>query len=223
MFYGLGSDGTVGANKNSVKIIGENTPLYAQGYFVYDSKKSGAITVSHLRFSPRPIESTYLIDRADFVACHQFEFLEKLDVLALAAPGRHVPAEQPLRPRRGVGQAAARSAGDDLAKKLQVLRGRRAARWPSRPGLAGRINTVMQACFFALSGILPRDEAIAKIKEAIRKTYGKRGEIVLARNFAAVDASLAALREVHVPGRADSPLARRPVGRRARRPISSSA
>ena len=111
MFYGLGADGTVGATKNTVKIIGENTPLHAQGYFVYDSKKSGAITVSHLRFGPKPIESTYLIDRADFVACHQFEFMEKLDVLALAAPGRHLPAQQPLRARAGVGQAAARGAG----------------------------------------------------------------------------------------------------------------
>ena len=112
VFYGLGSDGTVGANKNSVKIIGENTPLYAQGYFVYDSKKAGSVTVSHLRFSPRPIKGTYLIEQANFVACHQFVFLEKLDVLALAGGGRDVPAEQPLRPGRGLGPPAAGDAGD---------------------------------------------------------------------------------------------------------------
>ena len=124
VFYGLGSDGTVGASKNSVKIIGENTPLYAQGYFVYDSKKAGSITVSHLRFSPRPINSTYLIERANFVACHQFNFLERMDVLAGGGARGDVSAEQPLRSGRGVGQAAARSAATDHREAAAVLRGR---------------------------------------------------------------------------------------------------
>ena len=126
VFYGLGADGTVGATKNSVKIIGENTPLHAQGYFVYDSKKSGAVTISHLRFGPKPIESTYLIRQADFVACHQFEFMSKLDVLVGGAPRRHLPAEQPLRARRSLGQAPARSAGADPREEAQDVRGRRA-------------------------------------------------------------------------------------------------
>jgi len=208
VFYGLGADGTVGATKNTVKIIGENTPLYAQGYFVYDSKKSGAITVSHLRFGPQPIESTYLIRQADFVACHQFEFMEKLDVLELARPGATFLLNSPY-PAAEVWDRLAREAQRSIIdKKLRfyVVDALAVAR---QAGLAGRINTVTQACFFAISGVLPRDEAIARIKEAIRATYGRRGDTVLARNFAAVDASLAALTEVQVPGRADSPLARR--------------
>ena len=214
MFYGLGADGTVGATKNTVKIIGENTPLHAQGYFVYDSKKSGAITVSHLRFGPKPIESTYLIDRADFVACHQFEFMEKLDVLALARPGATFLLNSPYGPDQVWDKLPREAQETILAKKLKfyVVDALAVAK---QAGLAGRINTVTQACFFAISGVLPRDEAIAEIKASIRKTYGKRGETVLARNFAAVDASLAALREVTLPGRADSPLARRPALPRA--------
>jgi pyruvate-ferredoxin/flavodoxin oxidoreductase len=214
VFYGLGADGTVGATKNTVKIIGENTPLFAQGYFVYDSKKSGAITVSHLRFGPQPIESTYLIDKADFIACHQFEFMEKLDVLALARPGATFLLNCPYGPAEVWGKLPREAQEQILAKKLRffVVDALTVAK---QAGLAGRINTVTQACFFAISGILPREEAIAKIKDAIRKTYGKRGETVLARNFAAVDASLAALREVMVPGRADSTLARRPAVARA--------
>ncbi len=210
VFYGLGADGTVGATKNTVKIIGENTPLHAQGYFVYDSKKSGAITVSHLRFGPEPIESTYLVKRADFVACHQFEFMEKLDVLELARPGATFLLNSPFGPDE-VWSRLPREAQQTIVErklKFYVVDALAVAR---TAGLSGRINTVTQACFFAISGILPRDEAIAKIKDAIRKTYGKRGETVLARNFAAVDASLAAMAEVKVPERADSLLSRRPI------------
>jgi pyruvate-ferredoxin/flavodoxin oxidoreductase len=214
VFYGLGADGTVGATKNTVKIIGENTPLHAQGYFVYDSKKSGAITVSHLRFGPRPIESTYLIRQADFVACHQFEFMDKLDVLALARPGATFLLNSPHGPEEVWDKLPREAQQTILDRRLRffVVDALTVAK---QAGLAGRINTVTQACFFAISGILPREEAVAKIKDAIRKTYGKRGETVLNRNFAAVDASLAALREVKVPARADSKLARRPVVPRA--------
>jgi pyruvate-ferredoxin/flavodoxin oxidoreductase len=210
VFYGLGADGTVGATKNTVKIIGESTPLHAQGYFVYDSKKSGAITVSHLRFGPRPIESSYLIRQADFIACHQFEFMEKLDVLALARPGATFLLNSPYGPDEVWGRLPREAQATILDRRLRffVVDALAVAK---EAGLAGRINTVTQACFFAISGVLPRDEAIAKIKDAIRKTYGKRGETVLARNFAAVDASLAALAEVKVPGVADSALSRRPV------------
>ncbi|MGE5339271.1 MAG: pyruvate:ferredoxin (flavodoxin) oxidoreductase, partial [Gemmatimonadota bacterium] len=214
VFYGLGADGTVGATKNTVKIIGENTPLSAQGYFVYDSKKSGAITVSHLRFGPKPIESTYLIGQADFIACHQFEFMEKLDVLALARPGATFLLNSPYGPNEVWGKLPREAQQQILEKKLKfyVVDALTVAK---QAGLAGRINTVTQACFFAISGILPREEAIAKIKDAIRKTYGKRGETVLARNFAAVDAALAAMHEVRVPSRADSLLTRRPIVPRA--------
>jgi pyruvate-ferredoxin/flavodoxin oxidoreductase len=200
LFYGLGSDGTVGANKNSIKIIGEDTPLEVQGYFVYDSKKAGATTVSHLRFGPRPIRSSYLVRSAQFVACHQFEFLEKTDVLERAAPGgtfllnAPYPADEawdhlPLEVQQQV---------QDKRLRLFVIDAVSVAR---EAGMGGRINTVMQACFFALSGVLPRDEAIRRIKQAIEKTYGKRGGEVIARNFAAVDGSLAHLHEVAVPPR----------------------
>ncbi len=198
VFYGLGADGTVGANKNSVKIIGEHTDLWAQGYFVYDSKKSGSWTISHLRFGPRPIESTYLIREANFVACHQFGFLDKRDLLGVAAPGATFLLNSPypaddVWPRlpREVQQAI-------IDKRLEfwVVDGYRVAR---DAGLAGRINTVLQTCFFALAGVLPRADAIAAIKDAIRSTYGKRGPAVLERNYAAVDGALAALAQVKVP------------------------
>ncbi len=200
VFYGLGSDGTVGATKNSAKIIGENTPLYVQGYFVYDSKKAGAITVSHLRFSPRPIHSTYLIHKASFVACHQFAFLDRMDVLELAAPDATVllnspyPADEvwdhlPIAVQRTILERNLR---------LFVIQADEVAR---AAGMGGRINTVMQTCFFAISGVLPRDAAIEQIKKAIRDTYSKRGEAVVERNFAAVDATLAALTEVPTAGR----------------------
>jgi pyruvate-ferredoxin/flavodoxin oxidoreductase len=210
VFYGLGADGTVGATKNSVKIIGENTPLHAQGYFVYDSKKSGAVTISHLRFGPKPIASTYLIRHADFVACHQFEFMQKLDVLALARTGATFLLNSPYGPDE-VWDKLPREAQEQILEKKLKMYVVDALAVAKETGLAGRINTVTQACFFAISGILPRDEAIEKIKSSIRKTYGKRGESVLSRNFAAVDQSLAALREVKVPGKAESALRRRPV------------
>jgi pyruvate-ferredoxin/flavodoxin oxidoreductase len=198
IFYGLGADGTVGANKNSVKIIGEETDNYAQGYFVYDSKKSGSITVSHLRFGPRPISSTYLIDRANFVACHQFQFLERLDVLRAAEPGATFLLNSPYKADEVWDQLPRQVQEQIIAKKLRffVIDGYRVAR---EKGMGERINTIMQTCFFAISGVLPRDEAIAAIKHAIAKTYGKRGEAVVQKNYAAVDASLAHLEEVRVP------------------------
>jgi pyruvate-ferredoxin/flavodoxin oxidoreductase len=204
VFYGLGSDGTVGANKNSVKIIGESTPLYAQGYFVYDSKKAGSTTVSHLRFSPRPIHSSYLIERANFVACHQWGFLERTDVLTVAEPGATFLLNSPYGPDEVWDRLPETVQRQIVAKRLKfyVVNALRVAR---DAGLGGRINTVMQTCFFALSGVLPRDEAIAEIKHAIAKTYGKRGEVVLERNNAAVDGALGALHEVAVPDRIAGP------------------
>ena len=203
MFWGLGSDGTVGANKNSIKIIGEETDNYAQGYFVYDSKKAGARTISHLRFGPRPIRSPYLIQQATFIAVHQFNFLERYDTLEHAAEGATVLLNSP-HAAAAVWQYLSRMAQDQvLARRLKlfVIDADKVAR---ENGMGSRINTVMQACFFALSGVLPRDEAIAKIKDAIRKTYGKRGEAVVRQNFAAVDASLANLFEVPAPSAAST-------------------
>jgi pyruvate-ferredoxin/flavodoxin oxidoreductase len=202
VFYGLGSDGTVGANKNSIKIIGEETPLEVQGYFVYDSKKAGATTVSHLRFGPGPIHSTYLVRNAQFVACHQFEFLEKTDVLERAAPGATFLLNAPYAPDEVWSHLPLEVQQQVREKRLRlfVIDAVAVAR---QAGMGGRINTVMQACFFALSGVLPREEAIARIKQAIEKTYGKRGGEVIARNFAAVDGSLAHLHEVQVPERAE--------------------
>jgi pyruvate-ferredoxin/flavodoxin oxidoreductase len=198
IFYGLGSDGTVGANKNSIKIIGENTPNYAQGYFVYDSKKAGSVTVSHLRFGPQPIESTYLISRATFIACHQFSFLERMDVLVAAEPGATFLLNSPFAADQIWDQLPCEVQRQILDKKLKfyVIDGYSVAR---DAGMGSRINTIMQTCFFAISGVLPRDEAIAAIKQAIQKTYGKRGEAVVRKNFAAVDASIARLHEVTVP------------------------
>ncbi len=200
VFYGLGSDGTVGANKNSVKIIGENTPLYAQGYFVYDSKKAGSVTVSHLRFSPRKIESSYLIQQANFVACHQFQFLAKMDILSIAEPGGTFLLNSPYGPDEVWDQLPANVQRQIIDKRLKfyVVDGLKVAQ---EAGLAGRINTVLQTCFFALSKFLPAEESIEHIKQAIRKTYGKRGETVLQRNFAAVDGALAAMHEVRVPAK----------------------
>jgi len=203
IFYGLGSDGTVGANKNSIKIIGEDTPNYAQGYFVYDSKKAGSVTVSHLRFGPRPIRSTYLISRANFVACHQFAFLERLDVLAAAEPGATFLLNSPYAPEE-VWNYLPRSAQEQIIEKKLRFFVIDAVKVAREAGMGGRINTVMQTCFFALSGVLPREEAIAAIKESIQKTYGKRGEAVVAKNFAAVDRTLDHLREVKVPDQVSS-------------------
>ena len=198
LFYGLGSDGTVGANKNSIKIIGKGTDNYAQGYFVYDSKKAGAITVSHLRFGPDPIRSTYLINKANFVACHQFQFLDRIDVLSAAEPGATFLLNAPFGPEE-IWQHIPRQVQETIIKKklrFYVIDGYTVARGA---GMGSRINTIMQTCFFAISGVLPREEAIAAIKKAIFDTYGKRGEAVVQKNYAAVDQTLAHLHEVKVP------------------------
>jgi pyruvate-ferredoxin/flavodoxin oxidoreductase len=200
LFYGLGADGTVGANKNSIKIIGEETENFAQGYFVYDSKKSGAITTSHLRFGPHPIRSSYLISKANFVACHQFSFLERIDVLKAAEPGATFLLNSPFGPDDVWNHLPKTVQQQILAKKLKfyVIDGYEVAK---ATGMGGRINTIMQTCFFAISGVLPREEAIAAIKYAIKKTYGKRGDVVVQKNYAAVDATLEHLHEVKVPGK----------------------
>src|SRR5215467_13904083 len=201
IFWGLGSDGTVSANKNTIKIIGEQTPNYAQGYFVYDSKKSGAVTTSHLRFGPRPIKSTYLISKASFVACHQFSFLERIDMLKSAEHRATFLLNSPFGP-------------DEIWDKLPepvrvVIRSKRlkvytidAYAIARQVGLGSRINTIMQACFFAISDVIPVDQALDKIKESIKKAYGKRGEAVLTRNYQAVDMALENLIELELPDQA---------------------
>ncbi|MDJ0573235.1 MAG: pyruvate:ferredoxin (flavodoxin) oxidoreductase, partial [Pleurocapsa sp. MO_192.B19] len=198
MFYGLGSDGTVGANKNSIKIIGEETDNYAQGYFVYDSKKSGAVTVSHLRFGDRPIRSTYLIDRANFIGCHQWNFLEKLDVLKAAVPGATFLLNSPYSVDEVWSHLPVEIQEQIIAKELKfyVINANQVA---LESGMGGRINTVMQTCFFALAGVLPQEQAIAQIKKAIAKTYGKKGEKIVQMNLQAVDNTLDNLFEVPVP------------------------
>ena len=203
LFYGLGSDGTVGANKNSIKIIGKNTDNYAQGYFVYDSKKAGSVTVSHLRFGPRPIRSSYLITKANFVACHQFQFLERMDVLAAAEPGATFLLNSPFGPDEVWNQLPMTVQQTIIQKalKLFVIDGYTVAR---DTGMGSRINTIMQTCFFAISGVLPRNEAINAIKKAIHKTYGKRGETIVEKNFAGVDQALAHLHPVTIPKQATS-------------------
>ncbi len=203
LFYGLGSDGTVGANKNSIKIIGKGTENYAQGYFVYDSKKAGSVTVSHLRFGPRPIHSTYLISKANFIACHQFQFLERMHVLSAAEEGATFLLNAPIAIESVWDQMPHTVQQTIIDKKLKfyVIDAYKVAR---EAGMGSRINTIMQTCFFAISGVLPREEAIAAIKNAIRATYGKRGEAVVAKNFAAVDAALAHLYEVAVPAHASA-------------------
>ena len=203
VFWGLGSDGTVGANKNSIKIIGEETENYAQGYFVYDSKKSGSVTISHLRFGPHPIHAPYQIGEhsANFVACHQFTLLERFDVLKYARLGGVFLLDSIYGPDEVWGHLPNEARADILGKRLRfyVINAHKVA---SDIGMGGRINTVMQTCFFALSGILPEDEAIAQIKRSIKKTYGKRGEAVVQRNFRAVDETLNHLHEVAVPSAA---------------------
>src|SRR5271167_2189122 len=210
MFWGLGADGTVGANKNSIKIIGEETELHVQGYFVYDSKKSGAVTTSHLRFSKKPIRSTYLISKANFVGCHQFGFMERLDVLKAAVPGAVFLLNSPFGPEE-VWDNLPRSAQRTIVEKKLKFYVIDAVEVARAAGMGGRINTVMQTCFFAISGVLPREEAIAAIKHSIEKTYGKRGESVVRKNFAAVDASLENLHEVKVPDVVTSKFELRPV------------
>jgi pyruvate-ferredoxin/flavodoxin oxidoreductase len=198
LFYGLGADGTVGANKNSIKIIGEETDNFAQGYFVYDSKKSGAITVSHLRFGSKPLRSSYLIAKASFVACHQFSFLERIDVLKGAAPGATFLLNSIYGPDEVWNHLPRTVQRQIIDKKLKfyVIDGYDVAK---QTGMGGRVNTIMQTCFFAISGVLPREEAIVAIKHSIEKTYGKRGESIVKKNFAAVDAALDHLHLVQVP------------------------
>ncbi|ETD01510.1 pyruvate:ferredoxin (flavodoxin) oxidoreductase [Rhodobacter capsulatus] len=210
VFFGLGADGTVGANKNSVKILAEEAGLSAQGYFVYDSHKSGAQTVSHLRFGPRPIKAPYLIHQANFVACHQFPFLSKIDILRVAAPGATVLLNAPFGPDR-IWDRLPRSAQQTILTKglkLYVIDANKAAR---EVGLGRRTNTILQTCFFALSGVLPREEAIAQIKAAIKKTYGRKGKRVIEQNWAAVDGALERLHEVKVPGAVTSGFERPPA------------
>lgn len=203
VFYGLGSDGTVGANKNSIKIIGEDTPNYAQGYFVYDSKKSGSMTVSHLRFGPKEIHSNYLITRANFVACHQFTFIEKYDILKLAENNAIFLLNSPYGPDEIWNYLPKTTQKRIIDKKIKfyIIDAVKVAR---EAGMGGRINTIMQTCFFAISGILPREEAIKAIKDSIKKTYGKRGEAIVQKNWQAVDMTLDHLHEVQVPDQVTS-------------------
>ena len=203
LFYGLGADGTVGANKNSIKIIGENTSNYAQGYFVYDSKKSGAMTVSHLRFGPQPIRSSYLVSKANFVACHQWIFLERYDMLSALVPGGVFLLNSPFGadevwnhlPREVQSQLIAKKAKLFVIDAYQVARD---------TGMGSRMNTIMQVCFFAISKVLPREEAIEAIRQSIRDTYGRKGEEVVQKNMRAVDETLAHLFEVKIPENATS-------------------
>jgi pyruvate-ferredoxin/flavodoxin oxidoreductase len=209
VFWGLGSDGTVGANKNSIKIIGVETPNYAQGYFAYDSRKSGSVTTSYLRFGPQPIHAPSLIRQADFLACHQFSFLERFNVLAAVKPGGTFLLNSIYEPGEVWDHLPRETQQSILDKKLRfyIIDAYKVAQ---DTGMGGRINTIMQTCFFAISGILPRDQAIEEIKKAIQKTYGKRGEAVVKKNYDAVDASLAHLKEVKLDGRkADSKIQRR--------------
>jgi len=203
IFFGLGADGTVGANKNSIKIIGEETENYAQGFFNYDSKKSGAKTNSHLRFGPKPINAPYLISQANFVACHQSTFIEQIDMLKFAVPGAVFLLNSIYDPDEVWDHLPVEVQTDIIEKDLQfyVIDGYEVAK---KTGMGTRINTIMQTCFFAISGVLPKDEAIQAIKVAIKKTYGKRGEAVVQKNFAAVDEALAHMHKVEVPEKATS-------------------
>ncbi len=203
VFYGLGSDGTVGANKNSIKIIGESTDNNAQGYFVYDSKKAGAVTISHLRFGPDQIRSTYLISQANFLACHQWSFVEQYDMISKLAKGGTFLLNSPYNADE-VWDKLPKEMQEDLIEKqakFYVIDGVKVAR---DAGMGGRINTVMQTCFFAISGVLERDEAIDCIKDAIKKSYGSKGEKVVQMNYDAVDSSLANMHEVTIPDSATS-------------------
>jgi pyruvate-ferredoxin/flavodoxin oxidoreductase len=209
LFYGLGADGTVGANKNSVKIIAEDGRLFAQGYFVYDSHKSGAQTISHLRFGPRPIRSPYLIRSANFIACHQFYFLERLDVLAYAAAGATFLLNSPYGPTE-VWDHLPRPVQQQIIEKRLKLFVIDAGKVAREVGLKTHTNTVLQTCFFAISGVLPRDEAIARIKSSILKSYGSKGDQVVRQNFRAVDETLARLHEVSIPAQVTSRFDRPP-------------
>ncbi len=198
LFYGLGADGTVGANKNSIKIIGENTANYAQGYFVYDSKKSGAMTVSHLRFGPKPIHSTYLVSKANFVACHQWIFLERYDMLSALVPGGTFLLNSPFGPDE-IWDHLPRVVQEQLVAKKAKLFVIDAYQVARDTGMGSRMNTILQVCFFAISKVLPREEAIEAIRKSIRDTYGRKGEEIVQKNMKAVDETLAHLFEVKVP------------------------
>ncbi|MEH2395986.1 pyruvate:ferredoxin (flavodoxin) oxidoreductase [Nostoc sp.] len=204
MFYGLGADGTVGANKNSIKIIGEETDNYAQGYFVFDSKKSGSMTVSHLRFGKEPIRSTYLIDQANFIGCHHWGFLERIDILKTAIPGATLLLNSPYNVD-SVWEYLPLKVQQQIIDKHLKLYTINASEVARESGMGGRINTIMQVCFFALAGVLPQEEAIAKIKQAIDKTYGKKGAEVVRMNLQAVDNTLDNLHKVHVPQTINNP------------------
>jgi len=210
VFYGLGADGTVGANKNTIKIIGEETDFYPQGYFVYDSKKSGAMTISHLRFSPRQIQSTYLIKRANFVACHQFNFAEKFDVLEVANPGAVFLLNAPMDKDKAWNALPRELQQTIIKKKIQfyVIDAYDVGR---KTGMGNRINTIMQTCFFAISGVLPREEAIKQIKKSIEKTYSRKGREVVEKNFAAVDQTLANLHRIEYPQEVTSGFSQPPI------------
>jgi pyruvate-ferredoxin/flavodoxin oxidoreductase len=210
VFFGLGADGTVGANKNSIKILGADPTRHAQAYFVYDSKKSGSETVSHLRFGPTSIKAPYLINQAGFVGCHQARMIGRPEVLQRAAPGAIVLLNTPY-PADQVWDSLPREAQEQILAKQTTLYAIDASQVARDAGLGRRVNTVLQTCFFAISGVLPRDEAIKAIKEAIAKTYGRRGPEVVARNDAAVDAALAALHQVEIPGRVTVTLSVPPV------------
>ncbi|MEY2985072.1 MAG: pyruvate oxidoreductase [Cyanobacteriota bacterium] len=211
IFYGLGSDGTVGANKNSIKIIGGDTHNYAQGYFVYDSKKSGSVTVSHLRFGPDPIRSTYLVSQANFVACHQWEFLEQFAVLEAAVAGGVFLINSPYSPTE-IWSHFPRPIQEKIIEKRLKVYTINAVEVAKEAGMGRRINTVMQTCFFALAGVLPREEAIAQIKKSIQKTYGKKGQEIVAMNIKAVDSTLDHLYAVPIPDHVDANAAElRPV------------
>ncbi|HUZ38682.1 MAG TPA: pyruvate:ferredoxin (flavodoxin) oxidoreductase [Streptosporangiaceae bacterium] len=200
VFFGLGSDGTVGANKNTIKILGADSGRHAQGYFVYDSKKSGSQTVSHLRFGPDPIRAPYLVTRAGFVGCHQSGLIERAEVLDRAAPGAILLLNTP-HPAGQVWDSLPREPQEQILAKQITVYAIDAAQVAREAGLAGRVNTILQTCFFAISGVLPSEEAITAIKASITKTYRRRGTEVVKRNHAAVDAAVAALHQVEVPGR----------------------
>jgi pyruvate-ferredoxin/flavodoxin oxidoreductase len=210
VFFGLGADGTVGANKNSIKIIGEETDNFAQGYFVYDSKKAGAVTISHLRFGPEIIRSSYLIRKAKFVACHQWVFIEKLDMLDYAQPGATFLVNSPFGPDE-IWDRFPREVQEDIKTKDLKLYCIDATKVAQETGMGRRTNTIMQTCFFAISGILPRDEAIEKIKDAIKKTYGMKGDEIVQLNYNAVDGTLANLHEVNVPAKITATTSRPPI------------
>ena len=205
VFFGLGADGTVGANKNSIKIIAEDAGKYGQGYFVYDSRKSGSMTTSHLRFSDNPIKSAYLINKADFVACHQFQFMNKVDILGIAKPGATFLLNAPYDANEVWNHLTYEVQKQIIDKKLKFYT-INAVEVARETGMGQRINTIMQACFFAISNILPREQAIAEIKNAIKKTYSKKGDAIVQKNFAAVDASLAHMHEVVIPAEPTSAL-----------------